>query len=201
MLCGAYFDEDECAPVSTFKDFAKTFYYPLYRSAIKVRCRIEDYRLSAKRSDISLPPALLRFKVSETIAAADFLRVGEGCTRHLMHILNAYSLNGRCQISVLDFGCGCGRTIRWLRNNQQWQLHGCDIDAEGVNWCRSHLSSMTFATTPAMPPLPYSNAAFDVVYCISVFTHLNEDMQNGWLQELHRILEVCFKSLSAENNY
>ncbi len=171
-----------------FKNFAKAIYYPLYRSAIRLRCRIEDYRPSANRSDIPLPPALLRFKVSETIPATDFLRVGEGCARHLVRILDSYCLHEHCRLSVLDFGCGCGRTIRWLKNNQQWQLYGCDIDAEGVSWCKSHLSSMTFATTPAMPPLPYSSDAFDVIYCISVFTHLNEDMQNAWLRELHRIL-------------
>ena len=30
---------------------------------------------------------------------------------------------------------------------------------------------------------------FDAVYCLSVFTHLNESMQDLWIQELNRILK------------
>ena len=39
-----------------------------------------------------------------------------------------------------------------------------------------------------MPPLPYSDEAFDVIYCISVFTHLDDAHTRAWLRELKRVL-------------
>lgn len=38
-----------------------------------------------------------------------------------------------------------------------------------------------------LPPLPYDDRFFDLVYVISVFTHLDEDAQYQWLTELRRI--------------
>jgi len=38
-----------------------------------------------------------------------------------------------------------------------------------------------------MPPMSYEDNMFDFVYSISIFTHLPEDMQFAWLQELQRI--------------
>jgi SAM-dependent methyltransferase len=38
------------------------------------------------------------------------------------------------------------------------------------------------------PPLPFEDASFDLVYSISVFTHLDEEMQDAWLNELKRVL-------------
>ena len=38
-----------------------------------------------------------------------------------------------------------------------------------------------------MPPLGYGDDAFDLIYSISVFTHLPEPMQFAWLEELKRV--------------
>ncbi len=38
-----------------------------------------------------------------------------------------------------------------------------------------------------MPPTAYPDNSFDFIYAISVFTHLDEEMQFAWLQELKRI--------------
>jgi SAM-dependent methyltransferase len=92
---------------------------------------------------------------------------------------------------VLDFGCGCGRTIRWfLRDGSNAEFHGVDVDTVAVDWCRTHLHRGHFLATAADPPLPYPAEHFDVVYCISVFTHLNEPMQDIWLAELNRVLKT-----------
>jgi SAM-dependent methyltransferase len=41
---------------------------------------------------------------------------------------------------------------------------------------------------PAVPPLPYADASFDLVYALSVFTHLPEALQRPWMEELRRVL-------------
>jgi methylase of polypeptide subunit release factors len=42
--------------------------------------------------------------------------------------------------SILDFGCGCGRMLLWLPElGRKRALHGTDIDADAIDWCREHL--------------------------------------------------------------
>ena len=38
-----------------------------------------------------------------------------------------------------------------------------------------------------MPHLPFEDRSFDLIYCGSVFTHI-DDLADAWLLELHRIL-------------
>lgn len=90
---------------------------------------------------------------------------------------------------VLEFGCGAGRMIRhvpaFAPNAQLW---GVDVSAEHVRWCVENLMPIgSFATTTLVPHLPFEDGFFDLVYCGSVFTHI-EDIQESWLLELGRIL-------------
>ncbi len=91
---------------------------------------------------------------------------------------------------VLDFGCGCGRTLRWLMERYpKTQFYGADVDGDAIGWCSGSLSNGVFVNNPPEPPLAFASGFFDVVYCLSVFTHLDEQMQDNWLIELKRILK------------
>ena len=48
---------------------------------------------------------------------------------------------------------------------------------------------MNFRTNEKLPPLDFPENFFDIIYCISVFTHLDEKEQIKWLEELKRILK------------
>lgn len=91
--------------------------------------------------------------------------------------------------SILDFGCGCGRSIFALSSTlPDAELHGADIDAEAIAWLREHHAGLaSYEVCPTMPPTPYGDDSFDFVFGISVLTHLPEDMQFAWLEELRRI--------------
>ena len=89
--------------------------------------------------------------------------------------------------AVLDFGCGCGRVLRY------WSGHpglvaGSDRDAGAVKWCRANLPFARVDGNALAPPLPYENESFDLVYALSVFTHLTEELQGAWRDEVHRVL-------------
>ncbi|MEO8158531.1 MAG: class I SAM-dependent methyltransferase [Betaproteobacteria bacterium] len=87
---------------------------------------------------------------------------------------------------ILDWGCGCGRLARYTARVPGVALTGCDIDADNVAWCAEHLEGRFVATTLS-PPLPFADASFDLVYGVSVFTHLREPLQDAWLAELERV--------------
>lgn len=90
---------------------------------------------------------------------------------------------------VLDFGCGAGRTLRAFGGEgADAEFWGCDIDARSIAWLESHLSPplQVFQCQEA-PGLPQEDGYFDLVYAISVYTHIT-DHWAGWLLEHHRVL-------------
>jgi SAM-dependent methyltransferase len=87
---------------------------------------------------------------------------------------------------ILDWGCGCGRLGRYTARKNPAAFHGCDIDADNVEWCRAHLDGR-YSASPLRPPTEYPAGYFDVIYGVSVFTHFRAPLQDAWLKELRRI--------------
>ncbi len=91
---------------------------------------------------------------------------------------------------VLDFGCGSGKVMRhFLAEAEHCELWGCDIDERSVDWINAELHPPlhAFANGEA-PPLDQPSSSFDLIWSVSVFTHLT-DHWAGWLAELHRVLK------------
>lgn len=92
-------------------------------------------------------------------------------------------------LRILDWGCGHGRVVRHMRSIlPKAQLSGLDIDPDNIGWAQQNLDTIDFRVGPLVPPTDYPDASFDVIYGISVMTHLSRDMQIAWLRELSRIL-------------
>ncbi len=94
--------------------------------------------------------------------------------------------------SILDWGCGCSRAIRALATLlPSSNLYGTDIDPEAVEWLKANYSKFgEFSISPHLPPTIFEDQKFDLVFGISVLTHLPEDMQFQWLKELSRITKA-----------
>jgi SAM-dependent methyltransferase len=136
-----------------------------------------------------LPPEQLRFNVSNSRDVGEFLKVGKRCADELESGVSAVGGDLFSCGRVLDWGCGCGRTLRWMAERAKpHQFSGCDVDAAAIEWCQNNLRQMDFEVTEAHPSLPYQDRAFELVFGVSVFTHLNEDFQQCWLAELCRII-------------
>lgn len=91
---------------------------------------------------------------------------------------------------VLDFGSGPGRTLKeFVPEAQTAEFWGIDIDAASVDQLRATLCPpMHAARCGYSPPLDFEPGSFDLVWAISVFTHLT-DNSIPWLLELHRVLK------------
>ncbi len=140
-----------------------------------------DYRPLA-----AMPPPALRERVHGTADAETFDRYSRWICDD---ILDAAA--GRVDLTptarVLDFGCGSGRVMRHFLPQCPAEVVGVDIDGESIAWCQAGLPEATFHRTREWPPFPFGPAQFDLIFSISVFTHLPEDMQLAWLQELSRV--------------
>jgi len=91
--------------------------------------------------------------------------------------------------AILDFGCGCGRLLRLLAGHADvWRVTGTDVNPALVDWCRSNLRAVETDLNGLVPPLRLTDQSFDLVYALSVFTHLPEAATTLWLDELSRIL-------------
>ena len=91
---------------------------------------------------------------------------------------------------ILDFGCGAGRTLRqFTAEAGEAEFWGCDIDEESIRWMEEQMCPpFQVFVNSSEPPLDQPDSSFDLIWAISVFTHLTSSWSR-WLVELHRLLK------------
>lgn len=90
---------------------------------------------------------------------------------------------------ALDFGSGCGRLMRFFHGAQaEWEVHGADVNPELVAWSRENLAWAQHLESQPHPPLDLPDGCVDLVYSLSVFSHLSEEPAAAWLRELGRLI-------------
>jgi len=147
-----------------------------------------DAKDRANGAYATLPPAELRYRVSSSPDAENFVTIGKTCANDIQSAMRQVGYDLAQFKQILDFGCGCGRTLVHLKDlAPQAEFDGTDIDAGAIEWCQNNLRFATFNVGKASPPTDYAADSFDFIYAISVFTHLDEDYQFRWLEELRRI--------------
>jgi len=147
--------------------------------------------------DAMIPP-----KGKMNIGDGDFILQG----KHHLHLLKKH-LNIKVDQSMLDIGCGYGRTAVALTKylNSTAQYDGLDILSPSINWCNQRIhkeynnfnfhlhddsnelynkKSKTITTV-----LPFEANQFDHCFLFSVFTHMLPDDIDKYLLEIHRVLK------------
>jgi len=89
---------------------------------------------------------------------------------------------------LLDFGVGVGRVARVFKGFEG-AYAGVDVDADNIAWVAERLPWVEAAKTEPGAALPFSDARFDAVISVSVFTHMNEQNQLFYLDELRRVTQ------------
>lgn len=137
-----------------------------------------------------IPPEHLQVRVTGA-AAGQFHVTGWRVAEQIAGILERGGAPLTGARRILDFGCGPGRVISSVKDmHPSAELFGSDIDAEAIAWAQENLGDVAdFRVNGAEPPLPFDDETFDLIYSISIFTHLPEDMQWKMLAELRRILK------------
>lgn len=159
---------------------------PLYR-AYEGGKALKPARRPGAGDGLPLPPPKLRVLVAGTPDAGWFLESGRLAVESIASVLARNGRRVEELASILDFGCGCGRVIRRWRSLDA-ALAGSDVNARLIEWCRQNLPFARFEVNGLAPPLAFNDSAFELVYGLSVLTHLPEDLQAAWMGELARVL-------------
>lgn len=150
------------------------------------------------------PPVQLQDRIG---GRKDFAAIGGNIASLILTYVGKYKRIAEAE-TILDWGCGCGRVITHMKKFvSPERLHGCDIDAAAIEWNKQNIAGPKFERIEPYPPTNYPDRYFDIVYGISVMTHLEEQTQLQWLRELKRIcrpgailaLSVMGEKLRATN--
>ena len=142
----------------------------------------------ATPDDLPLPPLKLVHLVAGSHDVDWFFKGGQAGAACIREVLQRNGLAIENFRKILDFGSGCGRVIRYWKNLIHVEVYGSDYNPELVAWCQTNLPFAEFKKNELQPPLSFNSGEFDFIYSLSVFTHLPEDLQTPWMQELTRVI-------------
>jgi SAM-dependent methyltransferase len=105
--------------------------------------------------------------------AEHYLSVGLSAIRCIEDVLNR-SKGDRVIRAILDFPCGYGRILRFLRVRfPDADITGAELDRAALDFCRRAFSARSLASDRDFTQLSLSDK-FDLIWCGSLFTHIDE---------------------------
>jgi SAM-dependent methyltransferase len=186
--------------VKTLKRVVPRALWP-YLGALRRFVGTVPFRTSSQRKRLLADPSLteseraLLAKVSSRIYSGDgmfagdgshYFKVGLSAIRRIDEALAAANLTD--VPGILDFPCGSGRVLRFLRQRfPAAEITACELDHGPVEFC-----VRTFGVLPAFSSLNLDEVvlpqSFDLIWCGSLVTHLNERGIVSLLRLFHRQL-------------
>lgn len=160
-----------------------------------------NHSFRANHPDVKLPPDYLiyeSFALNYQKYYTDSIDTAKWLVNHLSKHTEI------ADKKILDWGCGPGRIIRHLPDvaGNGCEYFGTDYNAQTIDWCSKNLPGIHFNNNTLEAKLPYADDFFDIIYGISIFTHLSEQMHFGWYAELFRILKpggIMFLTTQGDN--
>ncbi len=124
-----------------------------------------------------------RYRVHGADSLSSFLLEGFSTYHKIDYIIKSLKFfhEEKCP-KILDWGCGCGRVSRYFNTNKV-DLWGADIDQANLRWCAENLNIETISIN-SRPEKKIPQDFFDIIFGISVMTHLDQNLQIEWIDEL-----------------
>jgi len=161
----------------------------------RIRYFLESYKnrsanliFRKNNPEVKLPPDYLIYE-SFQINYEKYYSNGKDTAQWLVNYFRKHTdLTNK---KILDWGCGPGRIIRHLPETvgNGCEYYGTDYNTKTIDWCSKNLPGIHFNLNSLNAELPYADDFFDVIYGISIFTHLSEKLHLDWFNELYRILK------------
>ncbi|MEA3494587.1 MAG: class I SAM-dependent methyltransferase [Bacteroidota bacterium] len=154
----------------------------------KIRNYKKNKKFIKQNSNIVLPPNYMMYE-SFQINYNKYFFDGKDTAEWLMNQFGKYKKLEN--LNILDWGCGPARIIRHLSElTQDCSFFGTDYNNKTIKWCNENIKNVKFSQNNLVPELSYEDNFFDLIYGISIFTHLSEEMHHKWFEELIRILKT-----------
>ncbi len=151
------------------------------------RSRADNAAYAAENPAFARPPAYGMFEAYSYTSYRAYVASGDETAAFIEGLVRRH-LSLSLPV-VAEWGCGLGRIVKPLRQRTGWSVAGFDYNAASVAWCGRNIQGAAFLENGLYPLLPCADGAFDVLYCISVFTHLPEDLHMAWITEIARVLK------------
>jgi len=171
------------------------------RDALMRRFRVLRLRAALDRRRAARDPSIderhrrLARAVSTRISPRDAMHGGGG--RHYFSVGQsglacaeaAIAAAGLARVNtLLDLPCGHGRVLRWLRARfPEAQVTVSDLDRDGVDFCARTFAARPVYSRPDFDALTLGGG-FDVIWCGSLATHLDEPTVRELLALMQRHL-------------
>jgi SAM-dependent methyltransferase len=128
----------------------------------------------------------LKDKESEARATEIYFRYAEFLVYKLARFSDEQGMRTR-EKTLLDFACGYGRFARYFANLFK-EVTVSDLEPEMLDFCRKEFGTMAFLSSNSANVVGNYQARYDVVFCFSLFTHLNEQQWREWFKALFNLV-------------
>ncbi|WP_299713226.1 bifunctional 2-polyprenyl-6-hydroxyphenol methylase/3-demethylubiquinol 3-O-methyltransferase UbiG [uncultured Tenacibaculum sp.] len=157
-----------------------------YRQMFKNRKENKQFKL--ENPDVKLPPDFYMYETFQ-LNYKKFYTNGLPTAQWIYDHVNEFKTLE--QANILDWGCGNSRILRHLPTvaGDTNKYFGCDYNTKYIKWCQDNLEGIDFKLNQLTPPLPYDHEKFDLIYGISIFTHLSLEQHHSWFKELQSVLK------------
>ena len=134
------------------------------------------------------PPAYFLYETYE-LNYQTYLEDGLQTAKEIIELAGPFLNNNHDAKTILDWGCGPGRVVRHIPSlvKNTDTVIGSDYNQDYINWCSKNLPSVTFIKNELEPPMALQDNAVDLIYALSIITHLSAGNHIKWIAELLRI--------------
>lgn len=147
--------------------------------------------------DQMLTHSLAEHRHADT-ALSQYFSIGLQQYRVLSRIIEQAFGDAAAEIDLLDFACGFGRLLRFLRcGSPAMNLHASEVQCDALDFCAAQFAVATIPST--FDPSQFRpGRKFDIIWVASLFSHLPGPLFEQWLRVLLSALSergiLCFSA-------
>lgn len=160
--------------------------------ALSLTEKIKAHDMSATSNEFlnnaDLPTAEMRMRIYGTDDPVVFEASGLQFSQSVITALARRAKQLQDFTNILEFGCGCGRTLRWLRRmSPSAQISGSESDQACIQWLKTYLPDIDVRWQAPRPPLAFEDTSFDLLIASGLYGRWGEDLTRQWLADLARV--------------
>ena len=160
--------------------------HAMYRASwLKNWKRNSDFR--KRNKELIIPPDYFLYETHKLDYKKFFLG-GEYNAKEIIEWTGKYF--NHSPERILDWGCGVSRVTMHMRKyiGTHSKLYACDINEQMIAFNKKNYKDISYSVISYLPPTGYGNEYFNLIYGLSVLTHVEANLQEFWIAEMHRIL-------------